>query len=157
MDSSGKIAINKQRYDSQTTSFAPDMTLYFPGSSELSTRLKDSDHMMVVCFCAAWCDTCQQYQPKLDQLSQQFPQISFVWADIEDYPELMGDEDIENFPTLLIAQAQQTRFAGTILPHIGHLERLLQAMQVSDGAQATALPDVRSLLISLSSINSTKA
>jgi len=129
------------------------MTLYFPGSPELAQRLSDPNHLLVACFCADWCDTCKQYQPKLEQLSTQHPDMSFVWIDIEDYPELVGDEDVENFPTILINQRAQNRFAGTILPHIEHLDRLVHAVINSETEPDTDLPAVRELLIGMATNN----
>jgi len=85
----------------------------------------------------------------MSALAQEHPDVSFVWIDIEDYPDLIGDEDIENFPTILIEQNGVARFAGTILPHIEHLERLIAAMRDSSSQQNTELPDVRDLLIRL--------
>jgi hypothetical protein len=74
-----------------------------------------------------------------------------VWADIEDYPELLGDEDVENFPTIAIVQGTKIRFLGTLLPHIEHLNRLIQTMQQPGQAQDTSLPeDLIEQLIALS-------
>lgn len=117
------------------------MTTYLPGSSALAARLRQSDPTVVLCFCAAWCDTCKEYQPKFDMLSARYPDASFVWIDIEDHPLLLGDEDVENFPTIAILHGAQVRFMGTILPHIEHLDRLIEAMQAPGKAQVTALPD----------------
>ena len=74
-------------------------------------------------------------------LASQHPDICFVWIDIEDHPDLLGDEDVENFPTIGIVEGGVVRFMGTLLPHIEHLERLLEAMHAPGKAQACDLPD----------------
>lgn len=117
------------------------MTTYLPGTIELAARIKQPDPTLVLCFCAAWCDSCKEYAPKFEALSVQHPEASFVWIDIEDHPLLLGDEDVENFPTVAILQNNQVKFLGTILPHIEHLDRLIQAMRASDKSQDTRLPE----------------
>ena len=89
--------------------------------------------MHVFCLCAQWCGTCREYQPIFDQLASQLPEVRFVWVDIESHDDLLCDLDIENFPTLLIADAQgQARFAGTVLPHAETLQRMCQAALAGD-------------------------
>ena len=117
------------------------MTTYLPGSTALAERLSHADPTVVLCFCAAWCDTCKEYQPKFDMLSARHPDANFVWIDIEDHPLLLGDEDVENFPTIAIMHGTAVRFMGTILPHIEHLDRLIEAMQAPGKSQDTGLPD----------------
>lgn len=117
------------------------MTTYFPGSHELAQRLESNHHPLVICFCAAWCDTCKEYQPKFEELSARHPEISFVWIDIEEHAELLGDEDVENFPTVAILHGKDVRFLGTILPHIEHLDRLIEAMRSSGNIQPNELPE----------------
>jgi len=89
--------------------------------------------MHVFCLCAQWCGTCREYRPIFAQLASQLPDVRFVWVDIESHDDLLGDLDIENFPTLLIADAQgQARFAGTVLPHAETLQRMCQAALAGD-------------------------
>jgi len=59
--------------------------------------------------------------------------MPFLWLDIEDQAALVGDLDIETFPTLLIADGAVLRFAGPMLPHAGTLARLLGSLE-ADGA-----------------------
>ncbi len=40
------------------------------------------------------------------------------WIDIEDEAELVGDYDVETFPTLVIADARGVRFAGPLTPEV---------------------------------------
>lgn len=126
------------------------MTTYLPGQPELAKRLEDPNQMLVICFCAGWCDTCRAYQPKFETLSGSFPNASFVWVDIEDEPALLGEVDVENFPTLMIEVGGGIKFFGTMLPHIDHLERLIQSTRPEDKNQATELPPIRSMLIDMS-------
>lgn len=93
---------------------------------------------LVICYCAAWCRTCGQYQPLFQGLSEKLADWSFVWVDIEQHPDWLIDDDIEDFPTILIQDQQGIRFLGTLLPHIEHLEQLLATasdLPVSDTAK----------------------
>jgi len=94
--------------------------------SALAQRLQDNDDLLVVCYCAQWCDTCTQYQPQFDALAERLPRHAFIWIDIEENPEMLGDEDVENFPTVLVQNARANLFFGPQLPYISHLEKLLE-------------------------------
>jgi thioredoxin 1 len=126
------------------------MALLEPGSDTAALRgalqALPEDRWLVACFCAAWCDTCAQYRPKLSALAEQYPERVFAWVDIEDHPELLGDEDVENFPTLLVQLGSRVLFYGTMLPHIGHLERLLDSLTPDSPTVQTQLPDLPALL-----------
>ncbi|WP_144631004.1 thioredoxin family protein [Bordetella genomosp. 13] len=124
------------------------MPLLVPGTDDAALRaaLASPDTWLVACFCAAWCDTCNQYRPKLEALAVDRPRHAYAWIDIEDQPELLGDVDVENFPTLLVQAGDRVLFFGPMLPHIGHLERLLDNLGHDSPAIATDLPDVKALL-----------
>jgi thiol-disulfide isomerase/thioredoxin len=83
----------------------------------------------VACLCADWCGTCRDYRPVFDQVAAAHPGLRFVWLDIEDQAALVGELDIETFPTLLIADGAALRFAGPLLPHAGTLARLLASLE----------------------------
>src|SRR5256885_8020626 len=45
----------------------------------------------VVCLCAQWCGVCNQYRSTFAELASQFPQMRFVWLDVEDREDVAGD------------------------------------------------------------------
>jgi hypothetical protein len=104
------------------------MKLFNPATDPdaLRARLAADSGRRVACYCAAWCRTCDAYRPALESLADSLPDWTFIWIDIEDSPEWLGDEDVEDFPTLLVQDAGGTRFWGTQLPQIGHLRRLIE-------------------------------
>lgn len=104
------------------------MPIYDPqhNIAQLNTRLGGNDDLLVVCYCAAWCDTCTQYRVDFAALAERHPQHVFIWVDIEEQPDLLGDEDVENFPTILLQVPDRSLFFGAQLPYISHLEKLLE-------------------------------
>jgi thioredoxin 1 len=87
----------------------------------------------VSCLCAAWCDTCTEYQPGFLALAQEFPHATFRWIDIEDQADEVGDLEVENFPTVRVTRDGQVLFHGTLLPMHSHLERLLEKLIPTTG------------------------
>ena len=86
-----------------------------------------SEHLIVACLCAAWCDVCRDYRATLETLSQRHPDKYFAWIDIEDCADLIGDFEVENFPTLLIQRGAQIAFFGSVPPGLAIADRLLQS------------------------------
>ena len=91
-----------------------------------------AEPLLVACLCAQWCRTCDAYRDTLvatrDAMRRGHPDAAmrFVWVDIEDESELVGDLDIEDFPTLLLARGDQVLFFGPVLPHAQTLDRLVR-------------------------------
>ena len=94
--------------------------------------------LTVACLCAGWCVACQAYAATFAQVAQAHPDVRFAWIDIEDHSDALGDEalDIENFPTVMVLQGRRALFLGTVMPHAGTLERMVQAARAGslDGA-----------------------
>jgi thiol-disulfide isomerase/thioredoxin len=103
-------------------------------SEKIAERLKKPDTVFVACLCADWCGTCRGYRDGFDRLADEHPHVCFVWIDVEDHADRFDDLDVENFPTILIQDADATRFFGTVLPQASIVERML--------AEIAALPNV---------------
>lgn len=88
-------------------------------------ELLAGDAWVVACLCAAWCDACKAYRANFEELANQHPDKHFLWIDIEDQADLVGDIDIENFPTLLLQKGDTVAFFGTVLPDVQVAQRLL--------------------------------
>ncbi len=100
----------------------------------------DDDTLWVACLCAAWCTTCTAYRPVLAALAAARPAQRFAWIDIEDDADALGDDalDIETFPTVMVLRGGRPLFHGALLPHVGTLVRLLDALAVGGPATGAA-------------------
>ena len=103
----------------------------------------------VICLCADWCGLCRDYSDVFAQLAARYPKSCFVWLDIEDQAELVGDMEVETFPTVLIADAEGTRFLGPLMPHAETLSRLLDSLEESSLPATPHLPATQRLLQAL--------
>jgi len=109
----------------------------------------------LACLCAAWCRTCDGYQPVLRDVAAEFeaahPGLRVRWIDIEDEADLLGDCDVETFPTLAIVDGDAVRFFGPLTPQPETLRRLLRAtlLEWTPGAARRAAPDVEALAVRL--------
>ena len=103
----------------------------------------------VICLCADWCGLCRDYQRLFTQMAARYPAMRFVWLDIEDQAALVGDVDVETFPTLLLADAGGTRFFGPRTPQAETLSRLLDALERASLSATPHLPAVQLLLEAL--------
>lgn len=110
------------------------LTLEHHNRDQLSQLLTD-DAWIVACLCAAWCDVCKNYRADFDALAARHPDRNFIWIDIEDQADVVGDIDVDNFPTLLIQRGDLVAFFGTVLPEQRLAERLLQAQTEKSDAE----------------------
>ncbi len=84
--------------------------------------------LLVSCLCAEWCGSCREYRATFDALSAQFAaSADFAWIDIEDEADALGDLDVDNFPTLFIAEGATLRFLGVVTPQPQTAERLIRS------------------------------
>lgn len=106
-----------------------------------------SDTLHVACLCAAWCRLCEGYGPVFGTVMQalrpQHPGLQVHWVDVEDDAALLGELDVETFPTLVVADGAHVRFAGPLLPQAETLQRVLQATLADPAARAAPMPGLQ--------------
>ncbi len=111
----------------------------------MSDTPASSASLFVACLCAEWCGTCRDYRSIFERAAQEHSDMRFTWVDIEDESELVDPVEVENFPTLLVADAQGVRFFGTVLPHPDTLWRLLRSEREGRGAAPHPDAEVQAL------------
>ena len=114
------------------------LTLTDDNRADIAAQLA-GPRWIVACLCAQWCGTCATYRNTFEELAARHPDKLFVWIDIEDQAEIVGELDIENFPTLLIQQENHVAFFGTVLPDAGLAHRMVQAQQALSTEELAAL------------------
>lgn len=101
---------------------------------------------IVACFCAAWCDQCGNYKAIFNEVASQNKDHIFVWIDIEDNPEYLGTEDIENFPTICVQNGSGNLFFGAQLPFASHLQGLIQTLNTQGAIIDQGPPLIKQIL-----------
>lgn len=113
-------------------------------AARIAERLTDPAILLVACLCAECCGTCREYGTAFETLAQAHPEICFAWIDIETHADQLEAFDIENFPTIVIEDADAVRFFGTVLPHASIVERMIRDLTAVPGVGHA--PKLRQLL-----------
>lgn len=106
----------------------------------MSDTPTSSKPLLVACLCAQWCGTCREYHSIFEEAAQEYSDMRLLWIDVEDESDVVDPVEVENFPTLLVADTGGVRFFGTVLPHKDTLWRLLRSQRETQAVQHVA-PD----------------
>lgn len=88
--------------------------------------------LLVACLCAAWCRTCGEFRDTFERLAKSTAGARFVWLDVEDDAEILGDVEVESFPTLAVFRGATPVFYGVTAPQEGVVTRTLAALAGAD-------------------------
>jgi thioredoxin reductase (NADPH) len=103
------------------------------------------ERLLVACLCATWCKTCGEFRDTFDKLARDHAGATFVWLDVEDDSAIVGDIEIENFPTLAVFRGDKPLFYGVTMPQQGVVARTLASLG-RDDRDAVAVPaEIRAL------------
>lgn len=111
-----------------------------------------SGDLVVIVLCAQWCGTCREFRLLIEGFAADRPGLVFAWADIEDDAALVGDIEVENFPTLAMFCRGRAMYSGPVLPQVAVVEQLIRAIDaVGTGASPlSAIPaEVEALGVAL--------
>jgi thioredoxin reductase (NADPH) len=97
---------------------------------------------LVVGLCAAWCGTCREFRVVFERLAELWPDVAFVWLDIEDDSAIAGDIDVENFPTLAVFHHGLPVHFGVSEPSEGVVTRLVNALLTGPSRPASVPREV---------------
>lgn len=101
----------------------------------------------VACLCAAWCRLCDDYGPVFNSVTQSLraerTALQVHWIDIEDEAALLGEFDVETFPTIVVVDAANVRFAGPLQPQPETLQRVLRSTLADAHASAPTAPGLQ--------------
>lgn len=99
-----------------------------PASSESLRRIE------VAFICATWCATCREFLPQVQRLADANPHASFLALDVEADADLLGDIDVDDFPTLVVAHPRGVLYYGPTVPQVPVVQRLLDDLLGRDAA-----------------------
>ncbi|MGT2895120.1 thioredoxin family protein [Streptococcus entericus] len=71
------------------------------------SQLVNSDQKVVFLFTADWCGDCQFIYPVLDELVADFPQLTFLQVDRDQFMDLAKQWDVFGIPSLVVTQGGQ--------------------------------------------------
>ena len=108
--------------------------------NQLAAQPAGGAPLVVLALCAQWCGTCREFHSTLERLAEARRDIVFAWADVEDDAELVGDLDVENFPTLALFRAGLALHYGVSLPHETVVARLVETLAAAAPRAAAGLP-----------------
>ncbi len=89
---------------------------------------KNKNQLFVVILCAQWCAVCRQFKIDIQEFSKQ-TNNRVCWLDVETSSEWADEFEIDNFPTILLVDANnQVLFLGSIEPNLNTLAQLIRTL-----------------------------
>jgi thioredoxin 1 len=70
-------------------------------------KMKSDNKKILVDFKARWCGPCKTLLPRLDKLSESYPNVEFVAVDVDDNMEQCLELGIRGVPTVMIFNGEE--------------------------------------------------
>ena len=114
--------------------------------------------LLVACLCAQWCGICRDWRAGFDALAAQMPPdlvVRWVWIDVEDRADALGDYEPPDFPVLAVQRGGDLLYCAPLPQQPALWLRVLTELARTDEASAmrlarhtadAGLPDLRELV-----------
>jgi thioredoxin 1 len=84
---------------------APENLIHFKGTNDdLTTLVKNSEGLVVIDFFADWCGPCQNLGQQLPKIAEQYPNVKFVKANVDENKESAGKFKVRSIPHIIFAK-----------------------------------------------------
>lgn len=66
------------------------------------TQLQSQGNKILLCYTATWCDVCKLLIPRLDVISKNYPNVTFIQIDVDQNKDHCNSLNIKTVPTVMI-------------------------------------------------------
>jgi hypothetical protein len=93
---------------------------------------------IVACLCAQWCGICRGWHDAFRALAAEglLPGARWLWVDIEQQADALGDFEPENFPVLAVQRGERLLYCATLPQQSANWRRMIEAVGALDESQA---------------------
>jgi thioredoxin 1 len=104
----------------QVSPHLPKVVLIPTSVAEFMDKVLDSEEPAIVDCFAEWCGPCKAIAPKVEQWSEQYPQVKFYTFDVDKVPDLSNELGVRAMPTFMLFKGGQkiTEVVGASPPAI---------------------------------------
>jgi thioredoxin 1 len=78
--------------------------------SELKVLVSESEKPVFIDFWAAWCGPCKMVSPVIEELSNEFSDVSIVKVNVDENPEAAATYGIRTIPTFILLKNNEIVF-----------------------------------------------
>lgn len=109
-----------------------------PAGAMHQAAMAQADDWIVACLCAQWCGICRAWHDAFRALAAEglLPGARWLWVDIEQQADALGDFEPENFPVLAVQRGARLLYCATLPQQAGNWRRMIEAVGALDEAQA---------------------
>ena len=82
------------------------------------TNLKEGK--VAIKFYATWCGPCRALSPRFEELSKQYPDVTFLEADVDENPDLVSEFSLRGVPAVIMLKDGEVK--GKVIGNVANDE-----------------------------------